>query len=119
MPGEIERITQNRIVKLFTEKTGLNYDYLGDWEERDGNSNIEVDLLTKYLMRQGYSAAHITRAIFELQSVATNFNDSLYTTNKKVYELLRFGVKVKVNAGDNYETVKLFNWKTLWRMTLQ
>tara|TARA_R110001599_G_scaffold242579_1_gene442206 strand:- start:8046 stop:11168 length:3123 start_codon:yes stop_codon:yes gene_type:complete len=108
--GQTERITQNRIVHLFQEKEGLNYNYLGDWEEREGNSNIEVALLTKYLERQGYSSAHISKAIFELQSVATNFNDSLYTTNKAVYELLRFGVKVKVNAGDNYETVKLFNW---------
>ncbi|EAZ83049.1 type I restriction endonuclease subunit R [Algoriphagus machipongonensis] len=110
MPGEIERITQNRIVKLFQKKEGLNYSYLGDWEEREGNSNIEVELLTKYLKRQGYSPAHISKAIFELQSVATNFNDSLYTTNKEVYKKLRFGVQVKVNAGDNYETVKLFNW---------
>jgi type I restriction enzyme R subunit len=103
---DIERITQNRIVKLFKER--LSYTYLGNWEEREGNSNIEVALLTKYLERQGYSPAHISKAIFELQSVATNFNDSLYTTNKAVYELLRFGVKVKVNAGDNYETVKRF-----------
>ncbi|WP_158860359.1 type I restriction endonuclease subunit R [Lunatibacter salilacus] len=110
MPGEIERITQNRIVSLFQKKEGLNYDYLGDWEDREGNSNIEVDLLTKYLKRQGYSPAHISKAIFDLQSVSTNFNDSLYTTNKEVYKKLRFGVQVKVNAGDNYETVKLFNW---------
>ncbi|MEQ8535256.1 MAG: HsdR family type I site-specific deoxyribonuclease, partial [Imperialibacter sp.] len=105
-----ERITQNRIVKLFQAKEGLNYRYLGNWEEREGNSNIEVQLLTNYLERQGYSSAHISKAIFELQSVATNFNDSLYTTNKEVYKKLRFGVPVKVNAGDNYETVKLFNW---------
>ncbi|MFY0600708.1 MAG: HsdR family type I site-specific deoxyribonuclease [Cyclobacteriaceae bacterium] len=111
MPGEIERITQNRIVQLFQEKDGLNYEYLGNWEERENNSNIEETLLTKYLARQGYSATHISKAIFELQSVASNFNDSLYTTNREVYKKLRFGVKVKVNAGDNYETVELFNWK--------
>lgn len=111
MPGEIERITQNRIVKLFQEKDGLDYNYLGNWEEREDNSNIEEALLTKYLERQGYSPAHISKAIFELKSVASNFNDSLYTTNKEVYKKLRFGVKVKVNAGDNYETVELFNWK--------
>ena len=37
--AQIERHTQNRIVKLFTEQLG--YVYLGNWEERANNSNIE------------------------------------------------------------------------------
>ena len=68
------------MVKLFEEE--LNYTYLGDWEEREGNSNIEEEYLTNYLRRQGYSEEHTSKAIFELQQVATNFSDSLYTTNK-------------------------------------
>ena len=36
--GQIERLTQNRIVKLF--QNNLNYTYLGNWEERLDNSNI-------------------------------------------------------------------------------
>lgn len=108
--GEIERATQHRIVKLFQEPE-LGYRYLGDWEEREGNSNIEEEILSDFLLKQGYSGAQTSKAIHELQSVATNFNDSLYTTNKNVYELLRYGVKVKVNAGDNYETVALFDWE--------
>ena len=39
--GLIERATQNRIVQLFQEQ--LHYDYLGNWEELEGNSNIEED----------------------------------------------------------------------------
>lgn len=107
--GEIERATQNRIVKLFQE-AGLGYRYLGDWEKREGNSNIEEEILRDFLKGKNYSEAQISKAIHELKSVATNFNDSLYTTNKNVYELLRYGVNVKVNAGDNYETVHLFDW---------
>ncbi|WP_282782619.1 type I restriction endonuclease subunit R [Phaeodactylibacter xiamenensis] len=106
---DIERLTQNRVVKLFKEELG--YTYLGNWEDREGNSNIEEDLLKDYLLRKGYSEAQSKKAIFELKQVATNFNDSLYTTNKKVYKKLRYGVQVKVNAGDNYETIKLINWK--------
>lgn len=106
---DIERITQNRVVKLFQDELG--YTYLGNWEEREGNSNIEVELLKKYLIRKGYSDAQSKKAIFELKQVATNFSDSLYTTNKKVYKQLRYGVSVKVSAGDNYETVKLINWE--------
>jgi len=109
-PTDIERVSQNRVVKLFKDE--LNYTYLGDWEEREGNSNIEEEYLTKYLKRKGYSDAHIIKAIFELQQVATNFSDSLYTTNKNVYSKLRNGVKVKVSAGENYDTVKLINWQT-------
>ena len=110
-PGDRERICQNRIIELFQEKDGLGYTYLGNWEYREGNSNIEEGLLTTFLTRQGYSSAQISKAIFELKSVADNFNDSLYTTNKNVYQKLRFGIPVKVNAGENYETVKFFNWE--------
>ncbi|WP_421948850.1 type I restriction endonuclease [Phaeodactylibacter xiamenensis] len=106
---DIERLTQNRVVKLFKEELG--YTYLGNWEDREGNSNIEEDLLKDYLLRKGYSEAQSKKAIFELKQVATNFNDSLYTTNKEVYKKLRYGVQVKVSAGDNYETVKFINWE--------
>ena len=82
-PTDIERVSQNRVVKLFKEE--LNYTYLGDWEEREGNSNIEEEYLINYLRRKGYSEEHISKAIFELQQVATNFSDGLYTTNKNVY----------------------------------
>ena len=38
-----EIATQKSVIKLFQEELG--YTYLGDWEERDGNSNVEVELL--------------------------------------------------------------------------
>ena len=40
--GQRERATQNRVVKLFRDT--LKYDYLGNWEDRAGNSNIEEGL---------------------------------------------------------------------------
>jgi hypothetical protein len=46
--GQRERKTQNRVVALF--RNTLRYDYLGDWTEREGNCNIEEDLLRKYLL---------------------------------------------------------------------
>jgi len=107
--GQIERITQNRVVKLFQDELG--YTYLGNWEEQENNSNIEVDLLTAFLTRKEYSKTQIDKAIYELQTTAGNFNDSLYTTNKNVYQLLRYGIKVKAEAGENFKTVHLFDWK--------
>jgi type I restriction enzyme R subunit len=109
--GSIERITQNRVVQLFMDE--LKYTYLGNWEEREGNSNIEEELLRAFLTRKGYSSVQINKAIYDLTTTANNFSDSLYTTNKNVYQLLRYGVKVKAEAGENYKTVQLFNWKDL------
>jgi len=37
--GQPERATQNRIIKLFKDELG--YTYLGNWEDRIDNSNIE------------------------------------------------------------------------------
>ena len=48
--GQTERITQNRIVQLF--KNQLHYEYLGYWEERDNNSNIEEAELRRYLYKK-------------------------------------------------------------------
>jgi type I restriction enzyme, R subunit len=107
--GQIERITQNRVIKLFREELG--YQFLGNWEERENNSNIEEELLSKYLERKDYSAIQISKAIYDIRTTANNFNENLYLTNKNVYQLLRYGIKVKAEAGENYETVHVINWK--------
>ena len=87
--GQIERATQNRIVQLFKEQ--LQYEYLGNWEEREGNSNIEEAKLRKFLQTK-YSDELITKAIFALKKEANiNTNDDLYTANKEVYSMLRYG----------------------------
>lgn len=107
--GSIERITQNRIVSLF--KNELDYTYYGNWEERETNSNIEEEHLTNYLLKKGYSKTQITKAIYELKTKANNFSDSLYTTNKSVYELLRYGADIKTEVGKNTEKVHFIDWK--------
>ena len=63
--GKPERATQNRVIALFRDELG--YRYLGDWTDRDGNSNIEEGLLTAYLTKCGYSPEQISRAIYKLQ----------------------------------------------------
>jgi len=105
--GDIERITQNRVVKLFKEK--LNYSYLGNWEDRANNRNIEEALLTSYLTKKGYNQTLITKALYELGVAANNYNESLYTNNKNVYKLLRYGVQIKAEAGENFEPVQLID----------
>lgn len=107
--GKPERVTQKRVVALFCDE--LRYRYLGDWTERVGNSNIEEMLLSDWLAKSGYSAAHISRALDALQREANNHNRTLVGNNEGVYKLLRYGVPVKTEAGKPTETVHLINWR--------
>ncbi|MEH1955772.1 type I restriction endonuclease subunit R [Nostoc sp.] len=108
--GQRERQTQNRIVQLFQQQ--LKYRYLGDWHDRPNNSNIETDILTAFLRdKQGYSNSLITKALYELNKVAGDQSKSLYDINKQVYSLLRYGVNVKEEVGENTQTVWLIDWE--------
>ncbi len=106
--GKPERATQKRVVALFRDELG--YRYLGDWTDRDGNSNIEEGLLTGWLTKNGYSPAQISKAIYALRTEADNHSRTLYGNNQAVYNLLRYGVPVRIEAGKATETVHLVNW---------
>lgn len=106
--GKPEKATQNRVIKLFTKQ--LDYAYLGDWTERAGNSNVEDDLLTAYLLEAGYRPAQISQAIYRLKTEANNPQRELNANNEAVYQLLRYGIPVKVEGDKVAETVWLINW---------
>lgn len=55
--GKPERVTQNRVIALFRDELG--YRYLGDWSDRNSNTNIEEKPLTDYLTGRGYSPPQI------------------------------------------------------------
>ena len=40
-----EIVTQKRVIDMFKDPNLLGYEYLGDWENRDNNSNIEKEYL--------------------------------------------------------------------------
>lgn len=107
--GKRERATQNRVISLFQNELG--YQFLGDWSDRADNSNIEEGLLGTYLARSGYSQEQINRAIYLLRTAADTHSRTLYANNKAVYNLLRYGVPVKTEAGKVTETVHLIDWK--------
>ncbi len=104
-----ERATQNRAVKLFRGELG--YTYLGNLEDEPDNSNIEVLQLRQYLTSKGYSKEQINKALDKLQTAANNHGQDLYHNNKDVYQLLRYGVPVKVEAGVPTDTVQLIDWQ--------
>ena len=115
--GQIEKKTQQRVVKLFCDT--LDYDYLGNWSDREGNCNIEEKLLRAFLTdKQGYDDILITRALYVLDKAAGDTSKSLYDRNRSVYELLRYGVKVRPDVGENMQTVCLIDWNTRRKTTL-
>ncbi len=107
--GETERKTQNRLIGLF--KDNLRYTFLVNWEERENNRNIEEQLLHKFLKNRGYTAQEITLAIRKLKETANNLNSGLYNANKDVYGLLRYGVNIKPEMGQNAKNVYPVDWK--------
>lgn len=108
--GQIERMTQNRVVRLFQERLG--YEYGGNLEDRD-NRNIDESLLIENLLARGYDEALIKRALAQLLTAASLADgQKLYDSNRKFYELLRYGVKVKRDVGETTETVWPIDWAT-------
>jgi type I restriction enzyme, R subunit len=107
--GQLERKAQDRVVKLFAEQAG--YEYLGNWEYRADNSNIEVELLAQNLRARRYDDNLINKAVERLKKEASlGGGRGLYEANRDVYNLLRYGVKVKPGAGEQFETVWLIDW---------
>ncbi|MBI4851698.1 MAG: HsdR family type I site-specific deoxyribonuclease [Acidobacteria bacterium] len=92
-------------------QTELNYKYLGNWQYRRKNSHIEEELLSTYLQERKYSQTLITKALYQLNKAAGAQSKNLYYINKEVYSLLRYGVKVKEDIGENNQTVWLIDWE--------
>lgn len=108
--GQIERITQNRVIKLFREQLG--YTYLGNWETRENNCNIEAALLSQWLRDRGVSDILINKTLRQLDQAADlGEGQSLYDPNKAIYNLLRYGVKEKAGAGQQNQTIWLIDWQ--------
>jgi type I restriction enzyme R subunit len=108
--GQIERKTQDRVVELFRDQLGC--EYLGNWEYREGNSNIEIQLLEQNFEVRCLGAIQIGKAVEKLRKDASlGGGRDLYEANRDVYNLLRYGVKVKPGIGEQTETVWLIDWE--------
>jgi type I restriction enzyme R subunit len=97
------------VVKLFRDT--LDYEYLGDWTDKEDNANIELGKLVSYLKKRDYESALIDRAVSVLNRTSEDQTKSLYDLNRAVYELLRYGVKVQAEVGENFQTVWLIDWE--------
>jgi type I restriction enzyme R subunit len=107
--GQIERKAQDRVIRHFQE--ALGFAYLGKWDTRENTSNVEVELLVQNLRARGYGNNLINRAVDQFKKEASlGGGRDLYEANRDVYNLLRYGVKVKPGAGEQIETVWLIDW---------
>lgn len=106
--NEKERKTQERILHEIFEKR-LEYTYLGNYEERENNSNIEEDLLLKFLTKK-YSEDISKKAIAELKKIAHNESKSLYEVNKEFYEVLKYGKGISIYVGEKDEKVYFIDY---------
>ena len=79
--GQLERATQNRVVMLLANQLG--WQYLGNWQDRDVNSNIEESYLRAYLQNH-YSDKLIDKAIRELSTVSGD-QPEICTKSTKTY----------------------------------
>lgn len=108
--GRRERAAQERVVGVFRDQLG--YAYLGNWRSREDNNNIEPGLLEANLQARGYERKLILRAVEQLRrAAAVGAGHGLYEANRAVYELLRYGVKVRSGIGEQFETVWLVDWE--------
>jgi len=105
-----ERATQDRVMRLFVDE--LKYNNLGSLEDKVGNSNIETYLLRTYLAGRGYVDEQINKALDKLHVATNNHAQDLYHNNKDVYQLLRYGVPVMVEAGTLTDSVALIDWQS-------
>lgn len=104
--GQLEIKTQGRVVRLFQNRLGYEYFLPED------NTNVERQHLRRLLIKAGYKDIIADKAISELKKSANASNaKSIYELNKEIYNLLRYGVKVREELGENYQTVWLIDWE--------
>lgn len=103
-----ERETQNRIVTFFQKELG--YEYLGNLEDSE-NYNVRWGDWKSFLTDNGYSAAFIEYLQNEFNKILADFSQSPYHTNKEVYRILKYGLKLAEHPGESPKTVYFINWE--------
>lgn len=93
-----ERDTQNHVIHFFSDKTTLNYTFLGSLHDQE-NSNIIQDRLHAWLARRGVSEHLIKGAIDQLVRASTDLSQGLYYANQQVYSRLKYGARVNDENG--------------------
>ena len=103
-----ERETQNRIVTFFQKELG--YKYLGNLEDSE-NCNVRWGDWKKFLYDSGFSVDFVDAIQTNFYQILSDFSQSPYHTNKEVYRILKYGLKLAEHPGQSPKTVYFINWE--------
>lgn len=103
-----ERETQNRIINFFQKELG--YEYLGNLSEYQ-NYNIHWGDWKKFLYDSGFSVDFVDAIQTKFAQILSDFSQSPYHTNKEVYRILKYGLKLAEHPGESPKTVYFINWE--------
>ena len=103
-----ERETQIRLINFFEKELG--YINLGELS-LDYNENIRWGDWTAYLLHCGYNPRYIFSLMTEFKKILVDYSVSPYHTNKEVYRVLKYGLKLAEYPGESPKTVYFINWK--------
>jgi type I restriction enzyme R subunit len=107
--GQIELKAQERVIELFDKRLGFRF--LGNWKDHPTNPNVDVEPLSANLKERGYDERLIARATEKLDRAnKLGAGRDLYEANREIYNLLRYGVKVRTEVGEQKENVWLIDW---------
>lgn len=107
---ETERQLQERVKHWLIDD--LHYKFLGSRENINNEPVIE-ELLRKNLISRKYSPEVIARAISDLDSAIKNQSESLYQTNEKIYNRLRYGAQGLKDKNGHHITVNYIDWRSV------
>ena len=79
---------------MFEDPKLLGYENLGNFEYRENNSNIERELLEKYL-KDKYDSILIKKAIDKLEEISIDQTQTLYEITNKYTVYLDMGSRLK------------------------
>ena len=107
---ETERQLQERVKHWLIDD--LHYKFLGS-RENINNEPVIKELLRKNLTSRNYSPEVIARAISDLDSAIKNQSESLYQTNEKIYNRLRYGAQGLKDKNGHHITVNYIDWRSV------
>ena len=90
----------------------LGYQFLGNLEDQE-NKGVKEELLRANLKKRGYQKEQIDLAVKELMDLYSNQSENLYTINKKIYSLIRYGRQGAKDEQKNRKTVHYIDWKNI------
>ncbi len=100
-----EKEVQKQVIETFKS---MGYAYLGDLTKSD-NENINKESLKAWLIKSQKIEPERWHKIE--QKIHNALKNDLYEANQKFYELLIYGVKIKISQNEAYQTNWLIDWK--------